>query len=418
MTLSLPRHATKNRQPEPRSGHVAVYWKGLMIVYGGYNEVLGDFQRHDKFMAPNEIWTYDMEVAGWSEIKTDGSHPFSGISGATACVFNDSFILFGGFADAVGRLSSVFELNLKTLKWRDLTAEDRIKGLCPSKRDKLTCWQHGNKIIYFGGFGPPPEKNLNGFNGKFCFDREPWGRFEGIGWNSDVVVLECQAPGEFSWSYPCLNEGPSPRAAHAGCKIVNQGYVFGGRHASSRQNDMYYLDLDNYTWHMITYNSPAPVGRSWHILQNASDHHLLLHGGLDSDGTTLADTWIFDTTTNVWHELLHLCNHYYDYKISRIWHTAVTTDTVGEVVVFGGCSNSVLAEEQSCHSNDVMMFRITPLSLEALCIVEVAKMLPQLKRKKHVIPEHIKKKLCKQARYMEFDTECAPVQCKMACVML
>ena len=390
-----------------------------MIVYGGYNEVSGDIQRHDKFMAPNELWIYYMESGKWNKIETDGDHPFSGISGATACIFNDLFIIFGGFGDAVGRLSSVYELNLKTIKWRDLTAEGRIKGLYPSKRDKLICWQHGNKIIYFGGFGPPPDKKLNGFNGKFCFEREPWGGFEGIGWNSDVVVLECLAPDEFTWSYPCIgSEGPSPRAAHAGCKIMNQGYVFGGRHGSSRQNDMYYLDLDNYTWHIITYNSPAPEGRSWHILQNASDHHLLLHGGLDSGGMTLSDTWIFDTTTNVWHELLDICNRHNDYKISRIWHTAVATDTVGEVVVFGGCSNSVLAEEQSCHSNDVMMFRITPLPLEALCIVKVAKILPQLKREKYVIPEHIKKRLHKQATYMEFDTECAPVRCKMICAML
>ena len=65
-----------------------------------------------------------------------------------------------------------------------------------------------------------------------------------------------------------------------------------------------------------------------------------------------------------------------------------------------------------------MMFRITPLPLEALCIVKVAKMLPQLKREKCVSPEHIKKRLYKQATYMEFNTECAPVQCKMICAML
>ena len=45
------------------------------------------------------------------------------------------------------------------------------------------------------------------------------------------------------------------------------------------------------------------------------------------------DTWVSDTTTSVWHELLEIYNRHHDYKISRTWHTAAATDTVGEVVL-------------------------------------------------------------------------------------
>ena len=410
MTLSLPKF--KNFQPEARSGHVAIFHKGSMVIFGGYTEIIINGQRKDKFMSTNEIWMFDIELSVWNKAKTKGSPPASGISGATSCVFNDSIIIFGGFADAFGRSSIVFELNLITLQWMNLTKDDRIKGRYPSERDKLICWQYQNKIVYFGGFGPPPITDVNGHNGRFCFDKEPRGHFEGIGWNSDVCVLQCSSSGKFSWFYPQIeSESPSPRAAHAGCKIKNLGYVFGGRHDTSRVNDMYYLDLDNYTWHKMNYNSVAPVGRSWHILEKMSDHHLLLYGGLDSYGETLSDIWIFDIQTGIWKEIEDISKQ----TNTRIWHTAVSTDAEGEVVIFGGCCNSVLAQEPSCHTNSVTIIRITPPPLEELCLAEVVKLLPKWQREEYFIPKHIEKRLSRYTNYIDSHSQ---VQCHMVCTVI
>lgn len=410
MTLSLPQ--CRRLQPDARSGHVAVFHKGSVVIFGGYTEILINGERQDKFMPTDEIWIFDTERSVWNKAKTKGNHPASGISGATSCVFNDCIIIFGGFGDSFGRLSLVFELNLITLNWRNLTMEGGIRGPYPSARDKLICWQYQNKIVYFGGFGPPPKEDVNGCNGKFCFDREPWGHFEGIGWNSDVCVLQYSASGEFSWLYPQIeSESPSPRAAHAGCKIKNLGYVFGGRYDTSRQNDMYYLDLDNYNWHRVKYNSGAPVGRSWHILQNMSDHHLLMYGGLDSNGKTLSDMWIFDIQTGIWKEIEDNSKQ----PDTRIWHTAVSTDTEGEAIIFGGCFNSVLAQEPSCHTNNVMVIRITPLPLQDLCFAEVVKLLPNWQREEYSIPKHIKRRLSKYANYIDSDSH---VKCRMGCALL
>ena len=419
MALVLRQFSQGNCQPEARSGHVAAFHNGVMIVYGGYTETIFNGQRHDRFMTADNIWFYDIEVSQWVNARTSGNQPASGISGATSCIFNDCLIIFGGFGDAFGRLSLVFELNLITLKWRNLTEEGLINGPQPSPRDKLVCWQHNDKIIYFGGFGPPPKKKVHGSNGMFCFDQEPWGYFEGLGWNSDVCVLQYSASGQLSWYYPNLGgELPTPRAAHAGCKIMNKGYIFGGRHDTSRQNDMYCLDLDEYSWHKIHYNSPAPTGRSWHVLQKTSSHHLFLYGGLDSNGTTLSDTWLFDIQTGIWHEIVHMNEQLITHKMTRIWHTAVTTDTTGEVVIFGGCFNSVLTEEPSHHTNNIMVLRTTPLPLERLCLVEVVRLLPTLKKEVQHIPEHITKKLKKYANFVESNSNHMTVQCKMSCTIV
>ena len=419
MSLILLEQSHKDCSPEQRSGHVAVLFKGLMFVYGGYNEVYINSHRHDRFMPSDEIWIFDSEVFRWSKVKTTGDHPASGISGATACIFNNSIIIFGGFGDVHGRLSLVFELNLNTLTWRNLTMEGAIKGLPPSKRDKVVSWQHQNRIIYFGGFGPPPKKDQNGYNGEFCFDQGPWGDFEGIGWNSDVCVLEFSDSGEISWQYPEIDEEwPAPRAAHAGCKIINHGYVFGGRHEFSRVNDMYYLDLDTYKWHKVKYNSSAPAGRSWHILQKLSDHQLLIYGGLDADGLPLSDMWIFNIKIGVWSEIENVFDRLNGHKATRIWHTAVASDTEGEVVIFGGCSNSVLSEEPSFHCNNIIIFRWNPLPLERLCVNEVAKLLPKLREENRFIPKHVEKRIRKHLDLLVLDSAHQTPQCNMVCTVI
>lgn len=405
--------------PETRSGHAAVFFRGTMIIYGGYNEAYVDGQRRDKFMPSNEIWLYEVDLGLWHRASTKWDAPELGISGAACCIFNNCMVLFGGFCDSYGRVSHVYELNLETLTWRDFAKNGCIRGPYPSKRDKLICWQHDNKVVYFGGFGPPPNNMVNGTNGDFNFDHEPWGYFEGVGWNSDVCVLDFSNQQEVRWLYPeILNEGPSPRAAHAGLKMGNRGYVFGGRDQSRRVNDMHYLDLDEYKWHRVTYNSPAPAGRSWHVLQKLSNSHLLLYGGLDTHGNALSDMWVFNIETGLWKEINSVHERLEGIKASRIWHTAVPTDAIGEVIIFGGCHNSVLSEEESCHTNSIVKFRSSPLTLERLCFSVILKYLPMIRNEKQIIPKYIEKKIHRHLLLEDDESsKHSTMQCTAACTV-
>ena len=361
----------ENQCPQARSGHTAVKHNGNIIIHGGYNEGLASRHRvNDMYMPPDELWMYNMEDPTWKRRTTSGSFPATGISGAAACVLNDRMIVFGGYGCAFGRLSLVYELDLKTLVWRNLTKEGIVKGPCPSSRDKFVTWVHQDQIIFFGGYGPPPETK-NGSNGEFCYD-ETEGRIAlGVGWNSDVCVLDFSIPGEMKWRYPELSvEKPLPRAAHAATKILNNGYIFGGRNRDTRVNDMLYLDLGSFKWHKVSYNSPAPKGRSWHVMGKISENSIFLHGGLDTSGTPLSDMWLFNTETKLWTEVVS--NSFATGSTRRIWHTAIESDDNDEVIIFGGCSNSVLSDEPSKHSNEILVFRASPIKLEQLCIKQLA----------------------------------------------
>eukprot|EP00112_Aurelia_sp_Birch-Aquarium-sp1_P017873 Seg4189.1 transcript_id=Seg4189.1/GoldUCD/mRNA.D3Y31 product="Kelch domain-containing protein 2" protein_id=Seg4189.1/GoldUCD/D3Y31 len=380
-------------QPQARSGHTAALYNGKIIIHGGYNETFSTGDRNDIYMPTNEIWCYDIEVSQWTRIGTKGDHPVTGISGAVSCVVGDSLILFGGFAQNFGRLDLVFELNLSTLVWRNLSKEGLIHGARPSKRDKFVCWVHQSQIAYFGGFGYPPNSE-NGVNGEFCYDEYPIGAgFDGIGWNNFVCVLDLSNPEEFRWRYPDTGKmKPSPRAAHAGTKVSNKGYVFGGRHKDERLNDMFYLDLDKYKWSQVEYNSPAPKGRSWNCLQSLSERKLFLFGGIDTEGDSLSDMWLFDTATCVWNEIEHVKDKL-GQESSRIWHTGTGTTNSGQVLIFGGCTNSVFLDEPNHHCNSVVIYCIDPPSLEQLCIKRVIELLPLLRDSNSKLPRHIQERI-------------------------
>ena len=379
--------------PQSRSGHTAVLYQGQVLVHGGYGEAYAhQRQWHDVYMDPSEIWSYNVEVSQWTRLGTRGKYPNSGLSGACACVLKDCMIVYGGFEDGAGRTSSVYQLDLVSLKWRNLTEEGVIQGRYPSKRDKLVCWVHNNKIIYFGGFGVPPTDE-NGIVAEFCYEQYPWGPFQGLGWNDHVFVLDMSELEKIQWKYPeTKGQKPHPRAAHATTKVNNKGFVFGGRSKAKRLNDMYCLDLDKFEWKNVKYNSAAPCGRSWHCLNKLSNKRLILYGGLDTNGDPMSDIWLFDIENSTWHQTENVNERLGQYA-TRMWHTGVGTDNNNEVMIFGGCINSVLSDDSSIHSNLVVIYRSNPLSLEQLCIYRVLDALGELRKKLALLPHSIQKRI-------------------------
>ncbi|KAI1237437.1 hypothetical protein IHE44_0013510, partial [Lamprotornis superbus] len=340
----------ENDSPAERSGHVAVTDGRCMYVWGGYkNAQVRGF--YDFYLPRDEIWIYNMETGRWKKSKTEGDVPPS-MSGSCAVCVDRVVYLFGGH-HARGNTNKFYMLNArstdKVLQW----VRVECQGVPPSSKDKLGVWVHKNRLIFFGGYGYFPEGKQRG---TFEFDETSfWNSGLPRGWNDHVHVLDLET---FTWSQPITTgKTPSPRAAHACATVGNRGFVFGGRYRESRMNDFYYLNLDTWEWNEILTQGICPVGRSWHSLTPISSDHLFLFGGFTTDKQPLSDAWIYCISKNEWVQF----EHNYSEK-PRLWHTACASEE-GEVIIFGGCANNLLAHSKAAHSNEILVFSLQPRSL-------------------------------------------------------
>ena len=252
-------------------------------------------------------------------------------------------------------------LDLGTFTWNELS---NVKGTRPSPRDKFGCWVNGQKIIYFGGFGHPPD-NWNGIIGDFCFEDLPNAWSKSTGWNNHLFTLDTSI---LRWDQPkTTGETPSPRAAFSTSQIGDMCFLFGGRFQVQRRNDLFVLDSKSFNWTKLEPFGIPPCGRSWHIMENVSDNHLFIYGGFDNEGIALKDTWVYKISENTWVELKHVVKHSETYA-PRMWHTACKTNSPGEVVIFGGCLTSIIGRDHATHTNQISVFHFTPLSLKRQCL--------------------------------------------------
>nr|XP_021391737.1 kelch domain-containing protein 2 [Lonchura striata domestica]XP_021391738.1 kelch domain-containing protein 2 [Lonchura striata domestica] len=366
----------ENDSPAERSGHVAVTDGRCMYVWGGYkNAQVRGF--YDFYLPRDEIWIYNMETGRWKKSKTEGDVPPS-MSGSCAVCVDRVVYLFGGH-HAQGNTNKFYMLNArstdKVLQW----VRVECQGVPPSSKDKLGVWVHKNRLIFFGGYGYFPEGKQRG---TFEFDETSfWNSGLPRGWNDHVHILDLET---FTWSQPITTgKTPSPRAAHACATVGNRGYVFGGRYRESRMNDFYYLNLDTWEWNEILTQGICPVGRSWHSLTPISSDHLFLFGGFTTDKQPLSDAWIYCISKNEWVQF----EHNYSEK-PRLWHTACASEE-GEVIIFGGCANNLLAHSKAAHSNEILVFSLQPRSLVRLCLEAVICFKEMLASSWHCLPKHL-----------------------------
>uniref|UniRef100_A0A674A5U8 Kelch domain containing 2 n=1 Tax=Salmo trutta TaxID=8032 RepID=A0A674A5U8_SALTR len=209
-------------QPAERSGHIAAVDGHYMYVWGGYknSQTTGFF---DLYLPRNEIWIYNMETERWKKQMTVGNLHTS-MSGSCGVCVDGVLYLFGGH-HARGNTDRVFRLPLRTpaLCWEEMKD---LKGLAPSCKDKLGCWVHKNRLVFFGGYGYMAQ---GAHRGTFEYDETSFmGDNPGRGWNNHIHILDLETS---TWSQPVTKgNAPSPRAAHACAKVGNRGYVFGGRY--------------------------------------------------------------------------------------------------------------------------------------------------------------------------------------------
>uniref|UniRef100_A0A8C6Q0D8 Kelch domain containing 2 n=1 Tax=Nothobranchius furzeri TaxID=105023 RepID=A0A8C6Q0D8_NOTFU len=369
--LSADPEALEMDTPAERSGHIAVVDRNIMYVWGGYKNA----QNHgffDLYLPRSEIWTYDMESGVMKHIA--GGNLCTSMSGSCGVCLDGVLYLFGGH-HARGNTNRIYHMHLRarSLVWEEMRD---LKGLPPSSKDKLGCWVHNNRLVFFGGYGCAPQ---GAHRGTFEYDESSslWDSM-GRGWNNHIHVLDLETS---TWSQP-ITQGntPSPRAAHACATVGNRGYVFGGRFKNYRLNDLYYIDLDTWDWHEML---PGPVGRSWHSFTPVSSDLIFLFGGFTTERETLSDAWLYCVSKNEWKPFKH--SHT---ESPRLWHTACSGPD-GEVFVFGGCANNLLSHQIAAHSNELLIFNVQPKSLVRFCMETALQHRERLSCYWDCLPKHL-----------------------------
>lgn len=340
-----------------RSGHTAVLHDNCLYVWGGYMSVADE----EVFLPNDEIWEYDLERGVWKVFNMTGKVP-PPMSGTCGCCVDGSMYIFGG-CDDDGQTNQIYcvEMTDGRYKWEKIL---HVMGAPPSPRDKLSCWVHNGKIIYFGGYGHKRLSDIDNRSRSFIVDETSWVGDLYWGWNNEVHIFD---PRQNSWSQPqTYGRAPAPRAAHASAAIGSKGYICGGRVMETRTSDIHCLDLETWTWTEVTPGSPAPVGRSWHSLTAVSDTYLFMFGGLSVDCNPMSDGWVFDVAARKWREV----EHQYKNK-PRLWHTACPGRD-SDVIVFGGSCDYILLVDTG-HCNDALVFQMQPYPLSRICEDYIAK---------------------------------------------
>ncbi|XP_029973292.1 kelch domain-containing protein 1 isoform X2 [Salarias fasciatus] len=284
------------------------------------------------------------------------------MSGTCGSSLDGHLYIFGG-CDDNGQTNQIYCVDLTDGKytWRKIMHEF---GSAPSPRDKLSCWVHGGRLIYFGGYGHKLLTDVDSRNRSFIIDETSWVEDVFWGWNNEVHVFD---PAQSTWSEPKIQgRAPAPRAAHASATLGCRGYVCGGRVMETRTSDIHCLNLESWAWSEIVPDSSIPVGRSWHTLTAVSDTALFLFGGLSVDCKPMSDGWLLDTETKKWTEFEHPFKNK-----PRLWHTACPGKD-SDVIVFGGSCDYILLVDTG-HCNDALVFQMQPYPLFRICEDYIAK---------------------------------------------
>ncbi|XP_078605037.1 kelch domain-containing protein 1-like [Branchiostoma floridae x Branchiostoma japonicum] len=325
-------------QPSPfpaREGHCACGVGGKLVVFGGVLEGVQE---------SNGVISYDVEKGTWSSVQVKGQLPCPR-SAATMSAVGTKLYLFGGLSHDVGWLDDLFVLDTETWSWNEVTD---TQGPAPSPRDKVASATVGNKVYFFGGFGPK-----DGWDTEESTMSEDEEEEEDVGqgakftWYDDLYIFDTDTN---TWENPePLKLGaPTPRAAHALCAMGKKLVVFGGRDREARKNDLYILDTETMKWQQCKVSGQQPEPRSFHTA-TAVGHRVVITGGRGLQDQHFADFNIFDTKTKEWLQpALHGTK-----PAPRGMHTA--TVVADQFVLFGG-SSDVDPETMQCQKRYADLF--------------------------------------------------------------
>jgi len=111
------KKATTSEGPVPRSNHSAVVYKDALYVFGGADE------EGEKL---NDFWKLDLRTYQWEQIQARGSAP-TGRSGHSAVIYKDLMVVFGGMKDITKETNDMFSYDFNTNTWIMFQYEHQVE---------------------------------------------------------------------------------------------------------------------------------------------------------------------------------------------------------------------------------------------------------------------------------------------------
>lgn len=250
-------------------------------MYSRMNYVL-DVVRRSKMNFNRGLGTYRLCWASFDNLNLNQVIP-AGRFAHTAVVHENSMYVFGGSSSSDTTFNDLWRLDLSNMKWiRPLS-----KGTYPSPKGLSSMLFYKNQLILFGGWRypslHPPFQTLCLFDELHLYDLS-----------------------ENKWTQQQQITKPPPMAGHSATIHRNKMVVFGGCQISgehnANSNDVWYLDLDNFTWtkpKLLGHVKPSPrYGQQQTALD---DDHILVIGGCGGPNSIFKDAWILDMSQQIWH---------------------------------------------------------------------------------------------------------------------
>jgi N-acetylneuraminic acid mutarotase len=249
--------------PLPRSSHQSVTTRGYMYVFGG------EFTSRDstKFRHFGDTWRLDLSTYVWEQIasKGPGTSP-SARSGHRMVAYKNVIVLFGGFADT-GKTTryhaDVWLFSFDTLAWE----EKKVGGSPPSPRGGCQLALHKDTLFVIGGYSTAKKisNNANRGNARDDDDDDEKGivhddifALDLINWTWEKVKKQGMVPTARS-SFGLAVHAPKAKAVLFGGVFDQDGG--GDKMYSELFNEAYQFNMESRRWFPLSVRPPKAKGK-------------------------------------------------------------------------------------------------------------------------------------------------------------
>ena len=253
------REVLTESSPEARRGHTAIFDPigDRMIVFGGEPASRIFF---------NDVWEFDLNTETWRELSPSGERPVPRYG--TSAIYDpvrNQMIVSHGFSSQ-GRFDDTWSFDLEAHEWTELTPADS-KPLKRCLHDAVYDAEKDRMLLGGGcssGFGPCPQDDLWAFD----LSTQIWTQLQ----------FEADHPG------PLRNQAllfePS------GMRML----LFGGAESRAK-SDTWSLDVNNDIWELISFQGQIPEARWSHKMVLDSARRRALMWGGTSGSPVFDDLW-------------------------------------------------------------------------------------------------------------------------------
>uniref|UniRef100_A0A3P8XQF8 F-box domain-containing protein n=1 Tax=Esox lucius TaxID=8010 RepID=A0A3P8XQF8_ESOLU len=200
----------------------------------------------------------------------------------SACYYdsNQSMYVFGGCTQSScnAAFNDLWRLDLNSKEWiRPLAS-----GSYPSPKAGATLVMYKDLLVLFGGWTRPSPYPLH----------QPERFFDEI---------HTYSPSKNWWNCIVTTHGPPPMAGHSSSIIGSTMVVFGGSlGARQMSNEVWVLDLEQWSWSKPTISGPSPHPRGGQSQIVIDMETLLILGGCGGPNALLKDAWLLHMGAPPW----------------------------------------------------------------------------------------------------------------------